>query len=247
MISELRVIGEIAPGRPTVLFIAGSMIDPCVYDQVEIPANFCAGKVDFYHSPGPYDAASIAAQILQYRRKKQLGPLVLVGYSAGGVIAMSAACQSPGEVDGLLLSNTGPCTLDHGDPNLPKRILEQWDEPDFRESFLARCFHRPIPPFLRLRLLAYMDTIDRQAAHDLSRSLRELDLREALVKVTCPVVIAHGIDDRTRPVTHAQMLKDCLPQADLRLIPGGHTVMVENKSGWQAALDELLALVSPIR
>lgn len=241
MFSELRVIGEIQPCSPTILFIAGSMIDPCVYDQVEVPKGFCAGKVDFYHSPGPYDAMSIAGRILEYRREKHLGSLVLAGYSAGGVIAMAAACQSPEEVSGLLLSNTGPCTVNHGDPNLPQRILDKWEDREFREAFLARCFHRPIPPFLRLRLLTYIDTIDRQAAHDLSLSLRTLDLREPLSKVTCPVVIAHGADDLTRPVAHARMLQDCLPQAKLRLIPGGHTVMVENKPGWQAALDELIA------
>ena len=244
MASNLQVIGTVRPGKPAVLCIAGSMIDPCVYDQVEVPQGFCAGKVDFYHSPGPYDAMSIAASILEYRRENRLGPLVLAGYSAGGVIAMAAACQAPGEVDGLLLSNTGPCTVGHGDPKLPQRILEQWEDPAFRESFIARCFSRPVPPFLRLRLEEYMDTLQRQAAHDLSQSLRELDLRESLRQVTCPVVIAHGTDDKTRTLAHAQMILDCIPHAKLRPIPGGHTIMVENKAGWQAALDELLADVA---
>ena len=244
MASELRVIGEITPGKPTILCIAGSMIDPCVYDQMEIPEGFCAGKVDFYHSPGPYDAMSIAAAILEYDDEHQLGPLVLVGYSAGGVIAMAAACQAPDKVKGLLLSNTGPCTVGHGDVNLPQRILEQWNDQEFRNSFIDRCFSRPVPPFLRLRLEEYINTIQCQAAHDLSKSLRQLDLREPLRRVDCPVVIAHGIDDKTRTLAHAQMIMDSIPHANLRPIPGGHTIMVENKAGWQAALDELLVDVA---
>ena len=244
MASELRVIGEITPGKPTILCIAGSMIDPCVYDQMEIPEGFCAGKVDFYHSPGPYDAMSIAAAILEYDDEHQLGPLILVGYSAGGVIAMAAACQAPEKVKGLLLSNTGPCTVGHGDVNLPQRILEQWNNQEFRNSFIDRCFSGPVPPFLRLRLEEYINTIQRQAAHDLSKSLRQLDLREPLRRVNCPVVIAHGIDDKTRTLAHAQMIVDSIPHAKLRPIPGGHTIMVENKAGWQAALDELLVDVA---
>ena len=244
MASELRVIGEITPGKPTILCIAGSMIDPCVYDQMEIPEGFCAGKVDFYHSPGPYDAMSIAAAILEYDDEHQLGPLVLVGYSAGGVIAMAAACQAPDKGKGLLLSNTGPCTVGHGDVNLPQRILEQWNDQEFRNSFIDRCFSRPVPPFLRLRLEEYINTIQCQAAHDLSNSLRQLDLREPLRRVNCPVVIAHGIDDKTRTLAHAQMIVDSIPHAKLRPIPGGHTIMVENKAGWQAALDELLVDVA---
>lgn len=244
MASELRIIGEITPGKPTILCIAGSMIDPCVYDQMEIPEGFCAGKVDFYHSPGPYDAMSIAAAILEYDDEHQLGPLVLVGYSAGGVIAMAAACQAPDKVKGLLLSNTGPCTVGHGDVNLPQRILEQWNNQEFRNSFIDRCFSRPVPPFLRLRLEEYINTIQCQAAHDLSKSLRQLDLREPLRRVDCPVVIAHGIDDKTRTLAHAQMIMDSIPHAKLHPIPGGHTIMVENKAGWQAALDELLVDVA---
>ena len=244
MASELRIIGEITPGKPTILCIAGSMIDPCVYDQMEIPEGFCAGKVDFYHSPGPYDAMSIAAAILEYDDEHQLGPLVLVGYSAGGVIAMAAACQAPDKVKGLLLSNTGPCTVGHGDVNLPQRILEQWNNQEFRNRFIDRCFSRPVPPFLRLRLEEYINTIQCQAAHDLSKSLRQLDLREPLRRVDCPVVIAHGIDDKTRTLAHAQMIVDSIPHAKLRPIPGGHTIMVENKAGWQAALDELLVDVA---
>ena len=36
----LKLIGPLEPGKPTVLFLAGSITDPCVYDQAESDGVF---------------------------------------------------------------------------------------------------------------------------------------------------------------------------------------------------------------
>ncbi len=46
--------------------------------------------------------------------------------------------------------------------------------------------------------------------------------------ITCPVIVAHGADDRLVPVTHSQHTQSLIPGAELRIIPGvGHLSLVD--------------------
>ena len=239
----LKLIGPLEPGKPTVLFLAGSITDPCVYDQAESDGVFQFAAVDYCRSEGPWDVDALGGRVLDLIREKELGPTILAGYSAGGVIAMAAACQSPGSIAGLLLSNTGPCGKGHGDPDFPRKLLEHWGEKEFMASFFARCFSRPIPPLLRQRLQDYAESLDQRSGYEVSYSLRQVDYREGLKAVRCPVVIAHGKDDKTRTLAHVEMMTSSMPHAEVFLLEGGHTIMVENKPGWQRALDHLMEKV----
>ena len=239
----LKLIGSLEPGRPTVLFLAGSITSPCVFDQVESDGVFQFAAVDYCRSEGPWDVDTLGGRVLSLMEEKQLGPTILAGYSAGGVIAMSAACQGPDRIAGMLLSNTGPCSKGHGDPSFPQKLLDNWDNPAFLDSFLARCFSRPIPPLLRQRLLDYIGTLDPQSGYQVSTSLRQVDYREGLRQVRFPVVIAHGKDDKTRTLAHVEMMTTSMPHAEVFLLDGGHTIMVENKPQWQEALNHLMKKV----
>lgn len=145
----------------------------------------------------------------------KLGPTVLAGYSAGGVIAMAAAIAAPSRIAGLMLSNTGPSGKGHGDPDFPKKLLAGWGTKEFNDSFFSRCFSRPIPPLLQHRLEQYIGLVDRQAGYEISRSLREVDYTEALQAVTCPVMIAHGRLDKARTQAHVEMMTRSMPHAML--------------------------------
>lgn len=240
----LKIIGDLVPDKPTVLAISGVMVSPCIYDQIEVTEEFQLGAVDYFYSTGPWDATSVAGKILTVIEDLNLGPTVLVGYSAGGVIAMAAACQCPEKIAGLMLSNTGPCTTGLGDPGFHKKILEKWEDKDFINNFLDCRFSRPIPPLLKVRLLDYIAGMDKFAAYGLSSSLREIDLRSDLRRVTCPIVIAHGVTDKYRTAEHAKMIRDAAPQTEFFPIQGGHTVMVDNKEEWQKCFLYLLSKVS---
>lgn len=239
----LKVIGQLQRNKPTVLLFSGSLVSPTVYAQIECPNDFQMAAIDYCRSEGPWDVDSLGQRTAAFVQAMGLGPTVLAGYSAGGVIAMSAASQFPKAFAGLLLSNTGPCGKGHGNPNFPQELLEQWGDYAFFDRFINVCFHRPVPPLLKEELMSYIATVDKQAGFTISSSLRQVDYREALKSFHGPVTIAHGQDDARRTIEHVQMMKDCMPQADIRLLPGGHTIMVENKEGWQQALNELLQKV----
>ena len=239
----LKLIGQLQKNKPTVLLFSGSLVSPTVYSQIECPEDFQMAAVDYCRSEGPWDVDALGQRTIALVQALALGPTVLAGYSAGGVVAMSAASQAPQVFAGLLLSNTGPCGKGHGNPHFPQELMERWGDPDFFEGFINVCFHRPVPPILKDELMAYISTVDKQAGFSISSSLRQVDYREALKSFHAPVTLAHGQDDTRRTIEHVQMMKDCMPQSDICLLPGGHTIMVENKEGWQQALNGLLQKV----
>ena len=93
------------------------------------------------------------------------------------------------------------------------------------------------------RLQDYAESLDQRSGYEVSSSLRQVDYREGLKAVRCPVVIAHGKDDKTRTLAHVEMMTSSMPHAEVFLLEGGHTIMVENKPGWQRALDHLMEKV----
>ena len=190
-------------------------------------------------------AAMSVLELSELVKELELGPVILAGYSAGGVIAMEAAIQDrENRISGLLLSNTGPCTVGHGDPDLPKRILGHWFSTDLFAPFLDRCFAFPIDPVLREKLLDYARQIPVNVVYEAAKTLREHDLRPRLGKITCPVVVAHGILDRTRTLEHVRMITDGVKDTQVHLLDGGHTIMVEDRDEWVAILNCLITQIA---
>lgn len=239
----LPIIESPPSGSPTVLCLAGSMISPHIFDGIECGYGFRKAYVDYLSALGPWDIETIVDQLVQIIHFNQWSPLVLAAYSAGGVIAMATAIKIPDQIDGLILSNTGMNTANHGDHNFPQEVLEKWDDPAFTERFIRRCFSKPIEPYLYEELYEYARKLNAQSVYQVSSSLRKTDLSDEICNIRCPVSIVHGRDDQVRKISHAQDLADRLPDATLSLISGGHTVMVENREEWMKELDALLLRV----
>lgn len=80
-------------------------------------------------SDGPWELDIIGERVLELIVQLGLGPVILCGYSSGGVIALSAALRDEeGRINGLMISNTGANTKGHSDPNLPNQIRDHWPE-----------------------------------------------------------------------------------------------------------------------
>ncbi len=59
----LKIIGELEPGKPTVLFIPGGMCSPAVYDGIEVLEGFQTARVDWSASEGPWSVDLIGKRI----------------------------------------------------------------------------------------------------------------------------------------------------------------------------------------
>ena len=220
-----------------MLFIPGSLTSPAVFEGIGEVLPCQSAVIDWMKSDGPWELDIIGERVLELIVQLGLGPVILCGYSSGGVIALSAALRDEeGRINGLMISNTGANTKGHSDPNLPNQIRDHWPEEDVIRKFISRCFVKECPEELFQRLLAYASGIKKEAALACTLSSRTLDLEPDLQRVKCPVLIAHGKDDLVRRECHVEVLRNNLPDVEVRYLDGGHTIMVEDREHYTKAL-----------
>ncbi|MBO4887304.1 MAG: alpha/beta hydrolase [Firmicutes bacterium] len=238
--SNLKYTGELKENVKTVLFIAGNAGTPEVYDDIPIPEGWQRANLHHCLSPGPWDVDSMGKRIALFVEEHNLGPTVLVGYSLGGALSVSAAIHGGSRIAGLLLSNTGLCTENHGDPNVPDKIRSgKLTLKDVEAMVDANCIH-PIPEKLRQKMIDYTVNTPLEMAYEGALSLRQTDLREAAKAIKCPVTIAHGKLDKRRSEYHVQQMKESMPQANVVMLEGSHSIMLDDPEGFTAALTDLL-------
>jgi pimeloyl-ACP methyl ester carboxylesterase len=196
-----------------------------------------------FSDPGPGPVGSAAYHIKLLRgliRELGTGPLIVVGHSFGGLIALRYALDTPGEVAGLVLINPTTHPRPEGlpwfqraagvlvGPLMVKTLLLPLSL-GMLERLVTRMF-RPEPPppdyAARSRLTLGL-TPTRFAA-----SLQEYsELRDQLIalvprypEIKVPTLIVAGdADPVVPPKIHAEALARALPHAELMRIPGaGH-------------------------
>ena len=91
--------------------------------------------------------------------------------------------------------------------------------------------------------IGHLLAADRDAAYEVSKTLREVDYREPLKRFENPVMIAHGILDTRRGKDSVLMMQESLRQAEVAYLQTGHTPMSEDPAGYQEALDHLLGQI----
>lgn len=77
----LKLIGTVEKGQPVLVFVAGNLCSPEVFDQVKLPADMARLYVDYLGKEGPWDMDSLGWQLIDQLKKKCSGPIVLAGYS----------------------------------------------------------------------------------------------------------------------------------------------------------------------
>lgn len=236
-----KYCGSLQPQQPTVLMLAGGMTNPAIFDEIakQLPVQYA--QIDWLGSPAPWDVVSVGKNLYQFIVDNNLGPTVLIGYSASGPICMQAAIEDKTQrIVGLAINNTGLNTANHGDPNLPQKILDNWGDTEYHQQFINRCFAFPIPEAINSKLMNYILNMNKQAAYDGSYYLRQTDLLPQAHAVTCPVLITHGILDKARTIENALLMKQSLPNASLYFLHGGHTIFVEAEQEYLFLLKSFL-------
>lgn len=141
-------------------------------------------------------------------------PVCLCGLSLGGILAMQYAVEHPEKVQALVLIGTQYV--------MPKKLLRVQN---------AVFQLMPNRTFVGMGL-------SKQEFVALSKSMMELDFRQDLHSIACPVLVVCGERDRAnkKAALELQML---LPQAELRILKGaGHEVNVEAPEALGAALND---------
>ena len=239
--NKLKYNGSLEPHKPTILMLAGGMTDPSIFNNIARTLTVQHAQIDWLDSPGPWDSISVGQALYDFILAKDLGPTILVGYSASGPICLQAAMLDTNQrIAGLVINNTGLNANNHGDPNAPQKVLDTWGQVEHHQQFIDRCFAFPVDPDINAMLMNYILHMDKQAAYQASYQLRQIDLLPDADKVTCPVLLIHGILDKARTVEHALSMKKHLPNAMLYFLHGGHTIFIEAETEYLFLLNAFL-------
>lgn len=147
------------------------------------------------------------------------GPLVVLGHSFGGRVALELAGSRPELVEALVLTGV-PHLVEAGEGGRPRGAVP------FR---LGRALHRRgLLSEARLdRLRQRYGSADYRAASGVMRQVLVRTVNErydqVLERVACPVELVWGDDDRETPLAVAELAGERLRDATLTVCPGaGH-------------------------
>ncbi|MGD6740660.1 alpha/beta fold hydrolase [Streptomyces sp. BH106] len=167
-------------------------------------------------------------------------PVLLVGHSTGGAIALQLALTRPDLVGALMLINTGPNMRHHGDVTSLIDSMRRDGTADVVRAVMDRSFHRVPPAEVRERLLEYGHAVPVQAALDALSSQHATDFAPRLAQLRMPVSVVHGRFDAVRTVADAEAMTAAVPGARLSVLDAGHSPMYEAPEQVAEALGDLL-------
>lgn len=224
---------------PLLICLPGAGCSPAIYDHLNFPGWHVVG-LDWSRGDRPLDPESVARR-LAHAIGERSQPTALAGHSAGAAIVALTAALFPQLIDFLVISNTGVHSRNHGDPDFLKRISSNWNT-EQQDKFLRSCFKEDPPKQLFEKLRSYLNDIPSEALSESISGLRALDLAKWLPAIRAKTIIAHGHFDTRRSVTDARSLASAINGSKLKLLPSGHTPMVECPSEYSKAVSELLYL-----
>lgn len=178
------------------------------------------------------------------------GPLVLVGTSMGGMLALEAARQAPERMAGLAMLGSS------ARPDTPELIRVRSEAcelfaagrmDEVLRANVAFAFHPDAPGLSRL-IADYLAMIRRAGAPALIRQNRAVmarrDQRPLLPTLRCPLLVVHGEGDLLALPEYGREVAAAAPGAQLIMLPRcGHMLTMERPEavndallGWLGAL-----------
>jgi pimeloyl-ACP methyl ester carboxylesterase len=173
-----------------------------------------------------------------------LPPVVVVGHSMGGALALTLALDTPDRVAGLVLVGTGarlrvhPMLLEATRPGGAgveelSGLMSSWYGPEASDRVRE----------LATRSLASLDT---GVLHGDFVACDAFDVMNRLDTIDRPALVVVGESDQMTPVKYGRYLADHLARCQLEIVPGaGHMVMLEQPAAVERTLADWLLRTFP--
>ena len=183
---------------------------------------------------------SLADDLGDWLSSLDLPAPALLGWSLGGQVAMQLAGQAPSSLGRLLLVSTTPCFCrkkdwPHGLPPAQVRSMGRQLQRAYLKTlgeFFDLQFADETPTAARRReILAFSARASRLPQPDDCLATLNLlgteDLRPAVSRLACPVLVMHGSRDRIIPWQAGRYLARTIAGARLQLLEGvGHAPFI---------------------
>ena len=231
-----RVVGA---GEPLLLLhgimVSGDMFDPLVAllsDRFRMLIPDLRGHGRSGGLPGPYDVATLAADLDTVRREAGFERCTVMGYSHGGAVAQQVARDRPDGVTKLYLCCTYACNAS----TLRERIegevagaLLRFFSPGALAKIVFRTSKRGrmgLAPQQRDQLRALMAANRARPMRGAVRGLVDFDSRPWLFEIAAPTLVIGGAEDHAVPRHHFDALLEGIPNAEGTFIDGAdHTLI----------------------
>ena len=172
------------------------------------------------------------------------GPLVLIGTSMGGILALEAYRQAPRRVRAMALLGS---TARADTPQMKQLrseaavLFEQGRMDEVLRANVPFAFH-PSKSADRALVADYLAMVRRAGPAQLARQNRAMvartDLRPLLPAITCPLLVVCGENDLLTPPACSEEIAAAVPRARLEQLPAcGHLLTLEQP----ARINQLLA------
>ena len=168
-------------------------------------------------------------------------PVVLVGWSMGGMLASLYASRHPENVAGVVTLGSNARFVKNAD--WPAAM-----EPAIFAGFQAGLAQDCASTLQQFTMLCSAGSLDRKARmqelqgimadaeqeapvlQSLLNLLGDVDLRSVLADIRCPVVHMQGKDDALVPESSAELLGETYPRHRVHLVKGGHCFFMDDPS-----------------
>jgi pimeloyl-ACP methyl ester carboxylesterase len=162
------------------------------------------------------------------------GPLVVVGHSMGGRVALEMARQAPERVRGLVLMNTGYRGLGEGEIAKRQAIADAARAggiaaiaDDWLDGMIAPDTRGDAALMARMRAMVLRSTVDSFTGQ-IQALVERPDAADLLPRIACPALLMSGTHDRWSPLSRHEDMARRIPGAELGAIEGaGHMAPFE--------------------
>jgi pimeloyl-ACP methyl ester carboxylesterase len=171
------------------------------------------------------------------------GPVVLVGFSMGGYIALNMARRCPESFDGLVLMDTRAAADDPTARATRLKMAEhvaEWGASRVAELMRPKLFAAGTDEAIAQETVAVISSTDPAAiaASQLAMADRP-DSTPLLGSITKPTLVIVGEHDAISPPDEMRQIAEAIPGARFVEIPGaGHMAPIEAPAAVNAALAE---------
>jgi pimeloyl-ACP methyl ester carboxylesterase len=231
-----RAVGEARPGVPQVVLVQGMAVadyllpglaafgDWTRAHLIELPGFGGSGD-----PPHELSVPEFGRAVADWLSAQRLEPVVLAGHSSGTQVAAEAAAGHRG-VAGLVLASP---TIDPAARGLI-RLLVRWrldgrhEPPGLSES------HKP----------EWKRAGARRLVHLVRAHLRH-DLEDPVRRLTVPLLVLRGTDDRLSTTMWARGLATSVRASEYVELPGAHTFVWRDPHAWSRPVHRFAVRLRP--